>query len=774
VFPSEYLAELYLQALGRSRIFLIIIGMFMFKVPSQFRLALIPLSVLLAYSTTTYAQETKEETDKSKVKQSAAVKPAPAAGVQKVEISGAKGYDERRQDTASKIVVTQEDIVRYGDTNIGDVLKRLPGVTIGGVQGRGGAVRMRGLGAGYTQIMLNGEPSPPGFSVDSISPDNIERIEVIRAATAELSTQSIAGAINIVLKKAIVTAQRELKVGMSEENGKYGVNASLQLSDKVGKMSYSVSGNLTHGEFGRPDTSTEVRTDIDPIKSYVHASKTESEGKFQSIGLSPRINWILANGDVLTSQSFANINRFTNRNVQTTVADKANDYLFLNEASNNVSNSSSIRTNLNYVHKLADSAKLDVRFGANYNQRDGENFSNAQSVKQTLNRAYRSESTDNGFTYGGKYTAPFVEDHALAAGWDGGFSKRSDSAKRDDILTGIGPIRANNTDESYGADVNRLALFVQDEWNYSKALSIYAGVRWEGIDTKSAGSTYAEIKNRSSVLSPILQTLYKIPGSKNDQVRLGITRTYKAPDTGRLIPRLFLSANNSETSPDSMGNPNLKPELAWGLDAGFEHYLTDGGILSVNFFLRRIEDFTRTSIEKYIDKNGDRRWVSIPTNSGLANTRGIEFDAKFPLRTLMEEAPAIDFRANLAFNTSTVNSVPGPNNRLDSQTPVSANFGVDYKLDDVPLTLGGNLSFQNAGTVRVSEKQTTYGIPKRVLDVYALWKFDTKSNLRVALGNALHQDNFSSNTYTDTSGSVVRTSNSQTHLALRVNYEYKF
>jgi len=757
----------------------------MFSVPSQFRLALIPLSVLLAYGSTAYAQQTQAEADKTKQKQAVPAKPAstpanapvsqatasaaaPGSAVQKVQISGAKGYDERRQDTASKIVVTQEEILRYGDTNIGDVLKRLPGVTIGGVQGRGGAIRMRGLGAGYTQIMLNGEPSPPGFSLDSLAPDNIERIEVIRAATAELSTQSIAGAINIVLKKAIVTAQRELKAGFSEENGKLGVNASLQLSDKVGKMSYSISGNLNHGEFGRPDSSTEVFTDNKGLVTLSRKSNTESEGKFQSIGISPRINWMLENGDVLTSQSFVNANRFTNRNQQSTATLIGEKPLFLDENSNNRSDSTSIRTNLSYVKKLADSAKLDVRFGANYNQREGENNSNAKGVSQALVRTYSSENTDNGFTYGGKYTAPFVEDHALAAGWDGGYSKRSDSNSRRDVITGTGPITAFNADEEYSANVNRLALFVQDEWNYTKNLSIYAGVRWEGIDTSSKGNTYAEIKNRSSVLSPILQTLYKIPGSKNDQVRLGITRTYKAPDTFRLVPRRFLSTNNSATSPDNMGNPNLKPELAWGLDAGFEHYLTDGGILSVNFFLRRIEDFTRTSIVN------DGRWVAMPTNDGLANTRGVEFDAKFPLRSLMEDAPAIDFRANLAFNSSTVNSVPGPNNRLDSQTPVSANFGVDYKLDDVPLTLGGNLSFQNAGPVRISVNQSSYGIPKRVLDVYALWKFDNKSNVRVALGNALHQDNFSSSTYTDASGSLVRTNTSKTNMAIRVNFEHKF
>jgi outer membrane receptor protein involved in Fe transport len=270
-------------------------------------------------------------------------------------------------------------------------------------------------------------------------------------------------------------------------------------------------------------------------------------------------------------------------------------------------------------------------------------------------------------------------------------------------------------------------------------------------------------------MSPILQTLYKLPGSKNDQVRMGITRTYKAPDTGNLIPRRFISSNNSATSPDRMGNPNLKPELAWGLDTGFEHYLTDGGILSVNFFLRKIDDFARTGVSEI---NGT--WIAMPVNDGQATTRGIEFDAKFPLRTLMEDAPAIDFRANVAFNSSTVNSVPGPNNRLDAQTPVSANFGVDYKLSDLPLTLGGNMNFQNGGPVRVSVAQGSYSVPKRVLDVYALWKMDLKTNLRVSLGNALHQDNINATSYSDANGVLVRTTTTPTNLALRVNFEHKF
>ncbi|MFA9347892.1 TonB-dependent receptor plug domain-containing protein, partial [Escherichia coli] len=89
-------------------------------------------------------------------------------------------------------------------TNVLDVLKRVPGITVNtGANGRGGEIRMRGLGAGYTQILVNGERAPAGFSIDSLAPDSIERIEVLRAASAEFSTQSVAGTINIILKRSV-------------------------------------------------------------------------------------------------------------------------------------------------------------------------------------------------------------------------------------------------------------------------------------------------------------------------------------------------------------------------------------------------------------------------------------------------------------------------------------------------------------------------------------------------------------------------------------------
>jgi len=65
---------------------------------------------------------------------------------------------QRREDTASRIVITREEILRHGDPSALDVMRRLPGVTVSG-----SGPRMRGLGAGYTQLLVNGERPAPAL-----------------------------------------------------------------------------------------------------------------------------------------------------------------------------------------------------------------------------------------------------------------------------------------------------------------------------------------------------------------------------------------------------------------------------------------------------------------------------------------------------------------------------------------------------------------------------------------------------------------------------------
>jgi outer membrane receptor protein involved in Fe transport len=702
--------------------------------------------------------------------------PAPAAApktpIQQVEIKGAaNAYDARRNDTATKIVVSQEEILKNGDTTVGEVLKRLPGITIGGVQGRGGDIRMRGLGSGYTQILLNGEPAPPGFSLDSISPDMIERIEIMRAATAEYSTQAIAGGINIVLKRAIVTAQREIKAGFQEEHGHYGTNVNYQLADKKGPLSYAIGGAVTYAKFERPSEIVTEGYDANGAQTLLRHSDEGSRGHFEAFNISPRVNWTLGPGDVITSQSFVNINRFTGNNTErvNTLIGFAPRYQATRVQIE--SDSELLRSDLSWNRRLAQGAKMELKAGVNYNHREtdapSQQYSDSAGNALLLNRTINSGATDKGFTASGKYSTPIFEGHALATGFDGAYSKRNeDRIQRE---TSPQPGLAVNEDQVFDATVRRLALFAQDEWTIDPRLSMYFGLRWEGIETKSVGLTYAAIDNKSSVWSPLFQTLWKIPGSKADQLRLGLTRTYKAPNVGSLIPRRFSSNNNTATSPDFQGNPKLKPELAWGLDLAFEHYLEGGGLLTASTYARRIEDITRNQVSLI-----DGLWVSQPTNAGVAKTYGIELEAKLPVRTIWKTAPNIDFRANAARNWSRLEAVPGPDNRLDSQTPFSGTIGADWKLDKLPLTLGGSYSFQNGGPVRISLNQYAYSVPKRSLDVYGLWKFDPKNQLRVSVANGLHQQNIAQSSYADATGRLSDTTITPTYLVVRALMEMKF
>jgi len=305
-------------------------------------------------------------------------------------------------------------------------------------------------------------------------------------------------------------------------------------------------------------------------------------------------------------------------------------------------------------------------------------------------------------------------------------------------------------------------LFAQDEWQVTERYALYLGLRHERLDTASradAANAPDALDTRSAVWSPSLQSRYTL--ANKDVLRLALSRTYKAPPLSKLVPRRYtIDNNNNPTNPDEQGNPNLRPELAWGVDAAYEHYLGGGALVSVSTYLRRIRDVTQTRLFEQ-----DGVWVEAPVNSGNASVRGIELEAKLPL------TKALDLRANLARNWSRVDSVPGPDNRLESQTPLTANLGMDYRWTS--LTFGGSLNYQAAGPVRQSPQVFFAGSPKRELDMYALWKADTKTQLRISASNLLHQQASESHDYIDADSTRRRTTLTPTSATLRIMLEWQ-
>ena len=427
-----------------------------------------------------------------------------------------------------------------------------------------------------------------------------------------------------------------------------------------------------------------------------------------------------------------------------------------------------IRTTLNWQRRLSSDSKLDVKGGWQYNRRKQKAtfFGFDAQGATVLDEHTNADATDSSWTFGGKYRLSRSDEHALGLGWDAEISQRSeDRIQRQKAPAGYPAI---DLDESYDARVQRLALFCQDEWEAAKGLSIYLGMRWEGLETSSSGNVLAEVRNKSSVFSPLMQTVWKLPGMANDQVRLALSRTYKAPITRDLVPRRYVANDNTSTTPDLQGNPALRPELAWGIDAAYEHYFGKAGLVSLGVNARRIESVI---LQQLSFSNG--KWISTPANNGKASTRGVQLEGRVSMAKLDSTLPDMDLRGSANWNWSTVEAVPGPRNRLDRQEPFVANVGFDFRARSVPVIIGGNFNYQRASESRRSVHQSVSAGTKRVLDAYGLWKASAGFQLRLSASNVLGQDYIAGSDYFDDSGIFRQLSTSPTHRTVKLTLEWK-
>jgi outer membrane receptor for ferrienterochelin and colicins len=669
--------------------------------------------------------------------------PAPATtDLGQIEIRGNRNNDSeaRRESTASKIVIGREEIDKQGDATLGEVLKRLPGVTVQGAPGRGGAIRMRGLGSGYTQILLDGERMPPGFSVDSLTPEQVERIEILRAPTAETGARAIAGTINIVLREGQKANPDDLKITRSQEHGQ----GSNTLNWVHNLKTEPLSGTLTLSAMDSQRAEQSV-TEIDSDYRQDQVRTTESQGRRKGLHANARLQWKGEQGKSLTLTPFVVYSEYAAQGridarpqTSTATTDTA--------LTDNQSRYAAVRMNGQWAQRLSADDRLEVRFGwgqSKYNQHITQSVASGTGL---LSGALDEQRfTDRGTSLNGKWTRVLENGHQLVSGLEHEGVRRVEEAS-----AGAGDDSGN-----LKARTARWAVYTQDEFKINPNWSAYAGMRYESILTE--GQLSEDLKrNKSQVWTPLLHALWKPDPAKRDQIRMSLTRSYKTPTLYNLVAPLRysrdypVSGNNVPTQPDRVGNPDLRPELATGIDLGFERYLEGGGVLSANLFHRNIQDLIRyqTSLQTVFGANHPR-WVSTPQNVGDAITQGIELEAKFRLNQAFAQAWPVDIRSNISFFRSKVKDVPGPDNRLDQQPSMTANLGADYRLRGWPLTWGGNVNWNPDDDTQRSQDQRSYQGIKRVVDVYGLWRFSAATAVRLTVSNLLPRDYQTATTFTN-------------------------
>jgi outer membrane receptor protein involved in Fe transport len=653
----------------------------------------------------------------------------------RIEIAGAR-YDQRSEETAASVVVGREELMRHGDRSLGDALKRVPGISIGDGGGRGTDIRLRGLGQGYTQVLLNGVAAPNGFSLESLAPDLIERIEIVRGASAATSMQAIAGSVNIVLRKSATRPRSTIKAGLDTRHGRRAPSLSGEASGKSEAFSYALPVSLSYAPVPAPSREQESAPGLR------RSTRLEELNTARLASLSPRANWKLANGDTLGLQGLiSNSRRVTDAEAVETTHIGAPT---LHPQRAAVLNMAAIwlRSDLEWTRSLDEGARIEVKGGIQRSRRESDfAFGDLRDGRRApaLNLV-DSELREGGYHLGATWTRPLGGGHVLSAGWDGAHTTRSQTrvgSERDTFEQA--PRLSENR---YRGVIDRVGAFVQDGWEINPSWSISAGARWETLRTSVASAGVAASDQRSAIPAPVLQALYK-PGAGH-QLRAGLARTYKAPTMSNLIPRRYtVDNNNSATNPHNEGNPALRPETAWGLDLGYDHRVGKDGLLAASAWLRKIDDVTVTRL--FLD---DGQWVSTPANRGRAQARGIALEAKLPLPGFAQAS----FNGNLARNWSRIEQVAGPDNRLADQSPLTASMGIDVRAGaGSRFSFGASFTYERGARTRYAPEWSESNGGTRLLDLHVLLGVGTQTRLRIGLTDVLERARLSESYYGDRS-----------------------
>jgi iron complex outermembrane receptor protein len=553
----------------------------------------------------------------------------------------------------------------------------------------------------------------------------------LRAPTAETGAQAIAGTINIVLREGQKTNPDDLKITRSQEHGQ----GSNQLNWVHNLKTEPLSGTFTLSAMDSrraDDSVTEIVSDFRPAQVRMAQSQSHRQG----VHANARLQWKGEQGKSLTLTPFLIYSDYA---AQGRIdARRLTSPLITDTAlTDNQSRYASARLNGQWSQRLSADDRLEVRFGlgqSKYDQRITQTaLSNTALLADFLDE---QRFTDRSTSLNGKWTRVLDHGHQWVSGLEHEGVRRVAEAS-----AGAGDDSGN-----LKASTARWAAYTQDEFKINPNWSAYAGVRYESILTEGQVSETLK-RNQSQVWTPLFHALWKPDPAKRDQIRMSLTRSYKTPTLYNLVaplrysrdyhPNLFLT--NVPTQPDRVGNPDLRPELATGIDLAFERYLEGGGVLSANVFRRNIEDLIRYQTTTSCVSGGPR-CVSSPQNVGDAVTQGIELEAKFRLNQAWSEAWPVDIRSNISFFHSKVKEVPGPDNRLDQQPSMTANLGADYRLRGLPLTLGGNVNWNPDYDTRRSQEQSSYQGIKRVVDVYGQWRYSAATALRLTVSNLLPRD----------------------------------
>jgi outer membrane receptor protein involved in Fe transport len=661
-------------------------------------------------------------------------------------------YRNRSEQTAPVLEYGLDYFQRFEPLTAGDALKRVPSVTFLSDVLESDGARLRGLDAAYTQVLINGEKVPGAgadrsFFVDRIPAELIERIEVVRSASANRSGDAMAGALNIVLRDAYSLDGGFIRAGgILLNDGRIRETLGAVWGGQVGPGRLLVGANLqgrrnpkekTSWRYDKPngalqniETQTDVRngTDYTFNASYqvpVAGGELSLDGVYVRTDRLQDEDSIEYNGGRRRNADLSTIND-NNVDIQT-------DNWSINGKFKREMLGGETTVKLGYASFKDDQYEFEneIEYLRDANPfPDGDRFTGDKS---------KTKLEDN------EFNAKFGHKRQLAAGADLEFGVQYQKKQRDGLITEIPRNRYNLPSASPPKDGAYVPVAGGDSAIEETRVDPYvmlsgkagdvkweAGLRYETTDVDITDRTVsAALRNSSASYDLLLPSAHvKWNLTSEDRISASVARTVRRPGFDQISPATLEEEFGDN---DYIGNPNLKPETAWGLDVGYERRLGQRGVAGVNIFYRDVTDLIElTSIG--VGSAGAPARLLQTQNVGDGSVMGVEFDLSTPLTAIGLDNTGVFF--NYSWLDSDIDDTFG-SRKFNNQSDYVLNVGFIQDLPQFGDAFGVTYRKQGAAESRIigEEVTTTYGAD---LEIFLEKRFGDKFTIRAVGSNLLN------------------------------------
>lgn len=624
---------------------------------------------------------------------------SPAAAstpkLDKVEIYSEAGESGERSVVAGKVILGRRLLERSNVSSVREVLLRDPAISVSA----NGRIGLLGL-PGYTEILLDGELPPQGLNPLTLPPAQVERIEIVRGASADTSLGAVAGTINVIRR----AQRRALPLDLSGQIGLPAYNQSARVSAQTIWKDEATGRTLGLAVNGLRSRSVQ-RSSLEEWGGGAQSEPAWRSGE-RSLGRQDEINLSLRAGfkrgendslnlstDLLTAEigSIALSDGMPGSSMgqgMTRPTQSLSRWRWRT--------SPSVSQSLDWERKAEQGGVWQlrgvVRHELSLMETSGVSQWGAEPAQALENRASSQRRSGSlrlvrrGWELG---------DHKLQGGVEAEQARKIDQRMNTDE-TGVSFIDSLFSPTAV-ARSRDLAAWLQDEWSWSEDLSLKLGLRGvHRVHRLDEGASRSQVQLR--MLAPSINATW-MPGEEgNHAISLGLSRGFKLPQAQQLSARPRLNptspcpsrescGGSRPQAPDRTGNPALQAERSWGLDLNLESNVREHSAASLGLAVRWIDQLVgeTTRLESVLWSTAPR-WVTRPVNLGRARTYAINLGFSLVPRDWLTDIPrSLELTGALNWANSSVSTVPGPYNRLPDQTPFSARVGLKYQAKSMPL-----------------------------------------------------------------------------------------